>query len=190
MSKIISFSIPDYLVSEIDHYREKRGVKNKSEWFQEIVAKGLEKIKKESSIIEKTKAMYLRLVGVLRQSIKPFVFIILLSLISPIAFSDGKIDYQIGVECSGSMEPIINCHDKVYVNTVTDTNNLEIGQIYAYRGDSRFWRLPWFTRILHRLIRIDNGLCYFHGDNNGDFYDPPVECKYVEWKVSKIEKIL
>ena len=55
MSKVISFSMPDYLINELEEYREKRGIKNKSEWFQEIVSKGLEKIKKEATILGRIK---------------------------------------------------------------------------------------------------------------------------------------
>ena len=109
--------------------------------------------------------------------------IILLAFLLVPLVSAGKINYTWSVDCdTNSMYPAINCTSGtdiiVTVNTVTPHDNLTVGDIYWYRPDYRNFNLPLFWHVSHRLVKVENGTCYFHGDGL-KYPDKPVDCKYV-----------
>lgn len=64
---------------------------------------------------------------------------------------------------SESMEPQIGVNQLVLGKYVPDSEELEIGEIYAYRRDGFIGQ----EIIIHRLIAIaEDGRCQFKGDNN------------------------
>jgi len=107
--------------------------------------------------------------------------ILLLILISTV--SAGKVNYTMRLSCtSNSMEPTISCRDDLIVNTVSLSEGLTVGSVYCYRPDYRYYRLPVYWKVCHRLTSEINGSLIFKGYNN-NYYDKPVDRKFVALKV-------
>ena len=105
----------------------------------------------------------------------------LLLLISTV--SAGKVNYTMRLSCtSNSMEPTISCSDNLVVNTVSPSEGLTVGSIYCYRPDYRYYRLPVYWKVCHRLMSDMNDTLIFKGDNN-NYLDQAVHRKYVALKV-------
>ena len=90
-------------------------------------------------------------------------------------------DYSIYVQGTGSMKPTIMPHDKVYLEKVHDVSGLEVGKIYVYTNENTG------KKVIHRLVYIDGGYCFFKGDNN--FYlDNKINCSQVYSKLVAVGK--
>lgn len=109
--------------------------------------------------------------------------------------SAGKVDYIIQPTCeSDSMYPSVRCGDRFVVNTHTKNDNLTIGDIYCYRGNTIYWGITWDTHICHRLTDTDDEYAYFLGDRGVPFClegtdwcgDPPVEHKFIAYHVIEV----
>ena len=103
----------------------------------------------------------------------------------------GKVNYKMKSSCaSNSMAPAMTCKDMLTINTVGRYDNVTINNVYCYNPDHRVFKISAGYYICHRLINIIDDLYYFHGDNNGKFYDPPVNRKYIAWEIVNITKVI
>ena len=98
----------------------------------------------------------------------------------PFYLSCNYRDYQI--RKIDSMKGWATCGHRLWAEV---PKNITVGEVYCYRPDYRNFPIPGGWYVCHRLKRIENGLYYFHGDNNGDFYDPPIEKKYIALRLYK-----
>ena len=112
-----------------------------------------------------------------------YIIYIILSLLLIFPVYAAKINYTTRLSClSNSMEPTMNCSNELVVNTVTRGEELTVGSIYCYRPDYRYYKLPIYWKVCHRLTSENNGTLIFKGDNN-NYYDKPVHRKYVALKI-------
>ena len=71
--------------------------------------------------------------------------------------------YRVFYIMSESMEPEIGVHDLVIGEYVPEDEQLEVGDVYAYRREGTFGT----EIIIHRLIAVtEDGEYQFKGDNN------------------------
>ena len=88
--------------------------------------------------------------------------------------------YRVFYIMSESMEPEIGVHDLVIGEYVPEDEQLEIGDIYAYRREC-----PFGTEIIiHRLISAtEDGRYQFKGDNNELPDAEPVEMEKIGYRI-------
>ncbi len=81
---------------------------------------------------------------------------------------------------SESMEPEIEVHDLVIGEYVSEDEQLELGNIYAYKREGTFGT----EMIIHRLIAVtEDGKYQFKGDNNELPDAEPVEREEIGYRI-------
>ena len=81
---------------------------------------------------------------------------------------------------SESMEPQIEVHDLVIGEYVPEDEQLELGNIYAYKREGTFGT----EMIIHRLIAVtEDGKYQFKGDNNELPDAEPVEREEIGYRI-------
>jgi signal peptidase I len=118
-------------------------------------------------------------------------FILILIFINIIPFTLGKVDYIWSANCNThSMHPYF-CEEgrtapqKMAVNTITSEDEIKVGDVYWYRPNYNYYKIPAYHYVIHRLVKIEDGLYYFKGDNN-DYVDEGIERKYIHLRVVRI----
>lgn len=88
--------------------------------------------------------------------------------------------YRVFYIMSESMEPEIGVHDLVIGEYVPGDEQLEVGDVYAYRREGIFGT----EIIIHRLIAVtEEGKYQFKGDNNKLPDAEPVEREKIGYRV-------
>jgi len=108
--------------------------------------------------------------------------LILLSLVGSRLLTgwSSVFSYRVFYIMSESMEPEIGVHDLVIGKYVPEDEQLEVGDVYAYRREGTFGT----EIIIHRLIAVtEDGEYQFKGDNNKLPDAEPVEREKIGYRV-------
>lgn len=129
-----------------------------------------------------------KLVKIVYNVIKAFIFIILIGYIAFILFqmfsnNSALFGYRVFSIATGSMEPVYNVNDVIYVKEV-DPNTLKVGDDIVYKGDRSGFEGMIIT---HRIIKIedssDGKLRITTQGVNNEYEDPSISSDQVLGKV-------